>query len=103
MKSKDIIGYLLAVLITIVGAWVGFIQTNQTTHHTELDKKFAVLDKTIALMNQTLELIVNDNDALTRLQKSSSKHWKIVSQHRDWINELMVGQDKSIKSWPDLE
>lgn len=110
MKAKDIITTLIGVIVLGVAGWVGFIQSQQTkvsdvsaVFQKDIQDKLAKQATQTALMKQSIEALASDNHVLNRLNKTTAKHWKIVSQHRDWINILMVEQGKDIVSWPDLE
>ena len=82
---------VLMLAITGLFAWVW--NTN-----TEL----ILLRHDIGDLNDAVKQVVSDTEADVRQDATLAKHWKIVSFHRDKINELRSKADLPLISWPDL-
>ena len=54
-------------------------------------------------MQQTLEAIKDNSEADTSQNVQLSKQWRIVSTHKDWINDLRAREGLPIVSWPPLD
>ena len=99
MKPDQIIQALMGLLILILSG----LFTWSLVRINSLNDRDAQLNTQIALMQQTLEDIKANTEDDARQDAQLSKHWRIVSTHRDWINALRMEHDLPLQSWPPLD
>jgi hypothetical protein len=58
--------------------------------------------KDMALVKYKLEELSQDSANDQKQDRSISKHWKIVNEHKHQINELRVKEGLPLFTWPDL-
>jgi len=99
MKPEQIIQSLMGLLILVLSG----LFTWSLGRINDLNDEAANLRTDIALMQQTLEAIANNSEADTNQNAQLSKQWRIVSTHKDWINDLRAREGLPIVSWPPLD
>jgi hypothetical protein len=99
MKPDQIIQSLMGLLILILSG----LFTWSLVRINSLNDRDAQLNMQIALMQQTLEDIKDNTEDDARQDEQLRKHWKIVSAHKDWINDLRAREDLPLLSWPSLD
>jgi len=91
-NGKRSVDYFFKILTSILTAALAALFVWVWNANTELK-----------LLRVSVDELVTNKTADTKQNEMLSKHWKIVSFHRDKINELRHDAGKGPVSWPDLD
>lgn len=89
--SGDLFRWVLGLVASIALALSGFTLKWTFNAHAEL-----------LLLRQQVEQLAADDAEAARRDRTLSRHWRLLSHHRDQITTLRQRHELAVEPWPDL-